>query len=71
MVSGLELVLRYERAHRDAASSERTLLYLSLFAGGTVALACLSLIRSQIKIGVHLRRIQNDRENETRNVHLF
>jgi len=44
-------------------------IYLSLFAAGTLAVASLSPIRSQTEMVVCLRRIQNDRENETRNVH--
>ena len=44
-------VFRYEWAPRDAASSVCVLTSLDLFAVGTLALASLSLMRSQIKNG--------------------
>jgi hypothetical protein len=48
-VSRLVLFFRYEWAPRDAAASEHVLTCLDLFAHGTLALASLSLMRSQIK----------------------
>lgn len=50
-LSGLVLVLRYERAPRGATSSERVLTCPDLFAVGTLAPAILSLMVSQTQNG--------------------
>jgi len=50
-LSGLVLVLRYERTSRETASSERVQTCLDLITVGTLAPAVLSLIGSQIKNG--------------------
>ena len=50
-VSGLVLVLRYERAPRDMATSERDVTSVDLFIVHTLALSSLSLTQCQIKNG--------------------
>ena len=45
------LFLRYKQVPRKAASWERGLICLDLFAFGALVLASLSLMRSQIKNG--------------------